>query len=331
MTPDVSVIIAAYNVEAYIERAVRSALDQEGVSVEVIVIDDASTDGTSAAVERCCNPCIKLIRLEKNGGPSIARNTGFAAAAAPWIAVLDGDDVFLPERLKRCLIRAKATDADIIVDNLDVFRESDGARYPMFNPTAFAQLGVVDLRTFISGNSSFLGGTAYGYLKPIFSASFLRSKKLAYDPDIRIGEDYMLMAEALANGARCAVEPSPGYLYTVRSASISHRLALSDVTRIANGDKKFMARYQLDAATAKAQKRREYALQEAFAYIRLLDALKSRDIGTALRILRSCPLAAFNLWQPLWVRIRRLWNDRLIDVICGKNWRPRRHTQRFFK
>lgn len=307
MTPDISVVIAAYNVEAYIERAIRSALDQQHVLVEVIVVDDASTDKTVSVASEINDSRVKLIKLAANGGPSAARNAGFAVATAPWIAVLDGDDAFLPDRLMRCRTRAKALNADIVVDNLEVFREADSAHYPMFAPADFTRLGMLDLRTFIAGNCSFLGGgIAYGYLKPMFSTAFLRQYELSYDREIRIGEDYMLLAEALAHGARCVVEPSLGYAYTVRAGSISHRLSLADVTRIANGDKKFIARYRLDGATARAQAQREHALKEAFAYTNLLNALKQRDVRSAMAAIGSCPKATRHLWRPLWLRIKRL-------------------------
>jgi len=140
MPADVSVIIAAYNVENYIERAIRSALDQSGVAVEVIVVNDASTDSTLAIASRIKDPRVTCINLSSNSRPSIVRNTGFAAASAPWLAVLDGDDAFAPNRLIRCIARANSTNADIVVDNLEVRRENDKVCSPMFKPEKFARM-----------------------------------------------------------------------------------------------------------------------------------------------------------------------------------------------
>ena len=74
--PDVTFIVAAYNIAPYIEEAVRSALRQDGVRVEVIVVDDASRDGTPDVVAAIAgeDPRVRLIRREATGGPSVARN-----------------------------------------------------------------------------------------------------------------------------------------------------------------------------------------------------------------------------------------------------------------
>jgi succinoglycan biosynthesis protein ExoO len=295
--PDVSVIIAAYNVGSYIERAIHSALDQYDVTVEAVLVDDNSTDNTWEIVCSINDSRLRCIKLPQNGGPSVARNTGIAAAASPWIAILDGDDIFLPGRLARILQRARTTKADIVVDNIRVSRESDAAIFPMFEPKKFGQHTTLGLAQFIAGNQSFLGGEALGYLKPVFSSEFLRQHKLAYDPALRIGEDYMLLAEALANDAACAVEPTEGYSYTIRAGSISHRLSLADVMRISEGDKKFLARYTLDPMSAKAQWKRESRLKEAYAFTLCVDALKRRDAS-----------AVWQLWRPAWARINRAIN-----------------------
>jgi succinoglycan biosynthesis protein ExoO len=303
---EISVIIAAYNVEPYIGRAIRSALDQQGVSLEVVLVDDCSTDNTWEVASRIADPRLKRIRLPANGGPGAARNAGIAAAIAPWIAVLDGDDAFLPGRLERLLGRASEAKADIVVDNLLVMHEAGGVSFPMFRPAWLSRLAILDLATFISRSRMFQKGYTFGYFKPVFSAEFLRRHRLAYDPRLRIGEDYLLLAEALARGAICAVESTPGYQYTVRAGSISHRLSPEDIVRMSEGDKKFLSRYPLAPAAAKAQKRRENSLKEAYAYTLLVEAMKQCNIPGIAQALKMCPTAARQLWRPALVRVRRL-------------------------
>ncbi len=305
--PQISVILTSYNVETYIERALASALAQEGVTLEIIAVDDASTDATWDILSRVTDPRLKTIRLPANGGPSVARNTGIAAATGQWLAVLDGDDTFLPGRLAHLLAQARSHNADIVIDNLSVHREEDGSNYPMFPPTEFARIRLLDLASFIDGNRLFSGAYALGYVKPLFSSAFLRQHHLSYDPAIRIGEDYQIMAQCLASGARCAIEPSEGYRYTVRKSSISHRLKLEDITRMREGDAKLLATYTFYPAAAEAQQRREKSFARAYAFTQLLNALKAKNPKAALCAVASYPSCALMLWMPAALRLRRLF------------------------
>jgi glycosyltransferase involved in cell wall biosynthesis len=97
--PAISVIIPAYNAAATIETAVRSALDQTYPAAEVIVVDDGSTDATAELVSRN-HPGVRLLRQE-NRGCGQARNTGARAATGEWLAFLDADDAWLPQKLER--------------------------------------------------------------------------------------------------------------------------------------------------------------------------------------------------------------------------------------
>src|SRR4051794_18170330 len=101
--------MAAYNAEMFVERAIDSVLSQRDVEIELLVVDDASTDSTVSVVNSACNADgrIKLIRLKQNGGPAVARNAGFRAASGSWVAVLDADDAYRPDRLKTLLDIAK--------------------------------------------------------------------------------------------------------------------------------------------------------------------------------------------------------------------------------
>ena len=302
---DVSVIIATYNVETYVARAIASALTQTGVSLEVIVVDDCSTDRTWETVSVIDDPRVHALQLPENGGPGVARNAGMALARGDWVAILDADDAFLPGRLRRLLDRAAAAQADIIVDNLQIERQSDGRSFPMFTARHLRR-DWLDLTALIISNARLGGGYNFGYLKPVFSARFLRDAALAYEPALRIGEDYLLLAEALAMGARCAIEPLAGYLYTVRDTSISHRLSLSDVERMAAADASFVLRHQLDRPALQAQRQRTMALVEIHAFIELVQGIKQRDLALVKRAVRHCPSALLLLWRPVCARLR-LW------------------------
>lgn len=95
----ISIIIPAYNAERYIAKALESCLSQTYAPHEIIVIDDASADGTVAIAESFPSP-VRVIRLAENMGVSVARNRGIQASTGDWIAFLDADDWFLPEKLE---------------------------------------------------------------------------------------------------------------------------------------------------------------------------------------------------------------------------------------
>ncbi len=98
MSITVSVVIPAYNAGKYIGRAIDSVLAQTHQADEIIVVDDGSTDNTAEAVQSYGEK-IHFIRQE-NAGASVARNTGIEAATGEWIAFLDADDEWLPDKLK---------------------------------------------------------------------------------------------------------------------------------------------------------------------------------------------------------------------------------------
>ena len=97
MTATVSVIIPAYNAEAYLARAIESALAQTRPAHEVLVVDDGSRDATAAVAERF-GPAVTVLR-KPNGGPASARNHAARHATGEWLAWLDADDWWFPRKL----------------------------------------------------------------------------------------------------------------------------------------------------------------------------------------------------------------------------------------
>ena len=95
----ISVVIPAYNAAAWIRRAVNSVLSQTRPADEIIVVDDGSTDGTGDIV-RMYDGRVRLLQ-QANAGAAAARNTGILAATGDWIAFLDADDEWLPQKLQR--------------------------------------------------------------------------------------------------------------------------------------------------------------------------------------------------------------------------------------
>jgi glycosyltransferase involved in cell wall biosynthesis len=99
-TTKVSVVIPAYNNAEFLGETIQSVLDQTYPNFEVIVVNDASPDDTYAVVSQFHDPRLRYIAHEKNQGLSAARNTGIRASVGELIALLDGDDLFHPEKLQ---------------------------------------------------------------------------------------------------------------------------------------------------------------------------------------------------------------------------------------
>lgn len=102
-SPAVSVIIPAHNRAGTLPRAVRSVLGQTIKDLELIVVDDASTDDTMAVVGGFEDGRITYIRRSQRGGASVARNTGIEQARGEYVAFLDSDDEWLPQKLEKQL------------------------------------------------------------------------------------------------------------------------------------------------------------------------------------------------------------------------------------
>jgi glycosyltransferase involved in cell wall biosynthesis len=100
----VSVVIPVYNREGFLAEALESVLGQEGIQSEIIVVDDGSTDGTSAVASRYAGRIVYL--RQENAGPPAARNRGIRAAQGEFLSFLDSDDLWPPRRtrqLQECL------------------------------------------------------------------------------------------------------------------------------------------------------------------------------------------------------------------------------------
>ena len=100
LSPLVSIIIPVYNSEKTVERAISSALSQTYPNIEVIAVDDASSDGSLAKMAEF-KDSVRIIAHEKNQNGSAARNTGASVARGEFLAFLDADDEFLPNKIER--------------------------------------------------------------------------------------------------------------------------------------------------------------------------------------------------------------------------------------
>lgn len=243
-TPKVSVAVANYNAARFISAAVRSALQQTLQDIEVIIVDDCSTDNSLEVLDQLAgeDERVRVVRLAHNGGPSAARNAALRLARGCWFAVLDSDDLFAPERLEHLIHIAEQMGADIISDNLLVFDDGFPTRGSLHlaNPGPGRWLSLPD---YLKETRMFGGGLEYGFLKPVMNRQRLHTLMIEYDEGLRIAEDDDLILRAMLAGMTYWLEPLPTYAYRKRSGSISHRLPVAAAEAMTFSSGRLRAKY----------------------------------------------------------------------------------------
>jgi succinoglycan biosynthesis protein ExoU len=280
MSGVLDVLIAAWNRADTIERAIRSALVEPEVR-KVIVVDDASTDDTAARAEGIAAETDRLtvLRLSANAGPSAARNRALELSSAPWVAVLDGDDFFLPGRIGKLLVASER--ADFVADDILQIEETKvGKAEPQ--PVMFeAKSGPreLDFEAFVLGNVSRRGAyrRELGFLKPLMRRSFLDRHGLRYQEELRLGEDYALYAQAFRLGVRFLVLPACGYVSMVRENSLSGRHTKQDLERLRDFDLSLLESVGLPAEARRALKTHYRSVDARVQWLAVIEAFKSRN------------------------------------------------------
>jgi succinoglycan biosynthesis protein ExoO len=308
-TPDVSFLIASFDAETFLEDAVASAVAQIGVTIEVLIVDDHSRDGSWPLAQRLAagDGRIRALRTPTNAGPGGARNVAIAAARGRWLAVLDSDDLLDPARSRRLIDAAEAAGADIVADDLFVFPDGAPQQVRRFlGETAGPSNEWIDLDRYFRGTRMFGPTPDLGFLKPMIRADFLARHGLHYDESLRIAEDDALVVSLLRAGGRYLLVPEPLYRYRKHGASISHRLSTDHVDRMMAAGERLRWELASDPAATRALAPRHRALRRAWAFTHLIDALKRRDARRAIGIASAYPTMLPLLRMPAAAVIRRL-------------------------
>jgi succinoglycan biosynthesis protein ExoO len=287
VAPDrVSVIMPARNAAPFIDAALRSVRDQSVSDLEILVIDDGSSDATPQIVERHAREDDRVRLLRGAGrGPAAARNIGLSQAQGAWAAVVDADDLILPDRMRLLLDAARVSKAQVVADNLTAFYD-DGSKpdHLWLDGPLWEHPRRLHLATFLSSDDG--GGDAgLGYLKPVFRLDWLRRHDLRYDETLTIGEDFDLVSRALTAGATYVFAPFAGYRYRRRSGSISHRFSAAQLDAMIAAAQRLavdldgVARLNMDARIARMEEDRRFVV--------LAGRLKSGDVSAMAELATS--------------------------------------------
>jgi glycosyltransferase involved in cell wall biosynthesis len=209
--PVVTVVMPAFNAERYIGDALRSIAAQTLQEVEVIVVDDGSTDGTLAEVHRIADDLDVTVLQQKNAGPSAARNAGIRRARGRYCAFLDADDLMLPELLET---EAALLDANpevgIVLSDVTTFDERGTvreARWALPHPYDGSLLDRLAEENFVT-TSAVMAPT-----QRLLDAGL-------FPEDRRVAEDYELWLRLASRWQMAFIErPLVRYRYTTGSLS----------------------------------------------------------------------------------------------------------------
>lgn len=292
---DVSIIIAAYEAQDFIHGSIAAALSQEDISLQVIIVDDASPTPLWPHIQSVAegDARIHYIRLEQNGGPSKARNAALEVARGEFMAVLDADDTMTPDRLAVMLSHARTHACDVVVDNMmSQIKTDTGVRQHPFLDLDQTHLPLaVTLPLYIDPAKTNRIGRKLGYLKPLIRRSFLERHHILYEEALRNSEDYYLIADILLAGGKMELIDLAGYHYTVREGSISHRLSPEIARAVLQKEKAFQKEYLADMSPLcrAHSKARLSLLEQQTAFETMAADLKAGKLAKSLRTIVTYP------------------------------------------
>jgi len=199
MPPQVTVAIPCYNAERWIGAAIRSALEQQDVTVEVIVVDDGSTDRSREEIRAITDRRVRFLE-GSHCGANPARNLALREAAGEWVQFLDADDYLLPQKLARQL--RDGADTDVI-----------------YSPVIFDQDGAQTPSAMDSGRR--LEALWLAWELPQTGGCLWRKERLqklgGWNEATPCCQEYELYARAIRAGLRFRFSPEPGAVYRVWS------------------------------------------------------------------------------------------------------------------
>lgn len=271
---NVTVVVPAWNASATLDAALASIAGQTRAADAVVVVDDASTDSTRGVASKWSDRLpLTVIGLDVNEGPGLARDRAVRSARTPLVALLDADDVWLPEHLETVLTAREATGADIVSPNAVLWDPARGFGSGTYRdlvavPPLGEQADAILRHDFVFGGGALFDRSHYeraGGFRAEFSGS----------------EPWDLWIRMIGNGARVHGVAQPTYLYRVATISVSRSPAavhsaaalFDDICRRAAVDKHRLA-------IARRTRRELRARRELFlAY----EAAEAGDAGAARR------------------------------------------------
>jgi succinoglycan biosynthesis protein ExoO len=221
--PRVSVVIPVYNSAETLRRAVESVLCQTLSNLELLIVDDGSTDESAALAAElaAADPRARTLQLPANRGKPAALNQAFSVVTGEWIAIIDADDWWEPERLEILIDAAEMNGVHLVADN-QVFHDAAAGCAVRTAFPATRRDGPLTRSQFIRGTNPF-ASFDYGMLKPIVRRDFMERHQLAYRENARLAEDFLWLTDFFAGGGTAWLVARPLYNWTQAFGGISRQ------------------------------------------------------------------------------------------------------------
>lgn len=235
-----SIIVPVYNVEEYLNRCIDSLLKQTLKEIEIILVDDGSTDSSPQICDEYekNNSNIKVLHLE-NGGPARARNKGIEIATGEYIGFADSDDYCHPEQFEKLYQNAKDNNSDIamcsfFVDSVKGLEPIIIPFQPLYNSNEEVKNKVI--RCFYG---EYVHGLNSLWIK-IFRRSLLNDNNIRMDETLRRAEDKWFIFEALKVSDVFSYIKDNLYYYYQNESSIMHNSQNDSYEQLLNGKKRLL-------------------------------------------------------------------------------------------
>ncbi|HAG94773.1 MAG: hypothetical protein CMK83_07475 [Pseudomonadales bacterium] len=292
----VSVIIPAFNAEAYLEQAVQSVLAQTMGDVEVLVVDDCSLDETLGVANRLAarDARVRVYQSAANRGPGHARNIALQAANGEWVTMLDADDWYDRERLATLLEVANNTGANIIADNQRFITAADGSWNKLLIENSAGAVRYLSMEDYLRGDRVNRASRNLGLLKPFIRRSLLTQHNIGYDDNkkLSIGEDFYFLLECLQYERQMVFVSTPHYNYRVYDPSmLTKRQTVDSYIDWKNMHARFAQKFdaQEDSTVAALIEARGHDIERYIQFRRIVDPLKFWDFAEFFRQVKANP------------------------------------------
>lgn len=225
--PQVSVIIPAYNAEKYIEECVLSVLKQNYQNLEIIVVNDGSSDSTLSILMNMQKRFPSVLVFSKdNEGVSAARNFGISKAHGKYVLLLDSDDAYLPDSVSLLVETAKRNKAQMVSFNFEtLFPDGSIGERPV-------EYSFPDVKTSTGHECvEYIYAEHIGYFSWAFmyDRQFLVDLHILYPQGFALLEDALFLNKILRQCSRVAYVSKPCYRYRITEGSLSKRTSLATV------------------------------------------------------------------------------------------------------